>query len=168
MANTINLHISRRMFSPKLFPLLEDYSHRYEFYKGSAGSGKSFFITQKIILRCLRQGGIRVAVCRRYATTLRNSCFQTFKDVLSSWKIIKQCKIRETDMDIKFPNGSEIIFLGLDEETKLLSLADISTIFIEEVFEVEESKFQQLDLRMRGKAPAQQIIAAFNPISSNH
>jgi len=164
----INLTISKRMFSPKLYPLLEDYSHRYEFYKGSAGSGKSYFITQKIILRCLRQGGIRIAVCRRYATTLRNSCFQTFKDILSSWKIKDYCKIRETDMNIKFCNGSEIIFLGLDEETKLLSLADISTIFIEEIFEVEESKFQQLDLRMRGKAKSQQIIAAFNPISSNH
>lgn len=163
----INLTISKRMFSPKLFPLLQDYSHRYEFYKGSAGSGKSYFITQKIVLRCLRQP-IRVAVCRRYATTLRNSCFQTFKDILNSWKIKEQCKIRETDMNIKFPNGSEIIFLGLDEETKLLSLADISTIFIEEIFEVEESKFQQLDLRMRGKAREQQIIAAFNPISSNH
>ena len=163
----INLQISKRMFSPKLFPLLQDYSHRYEFYKGSAGSGKSYFITQKIVLRCLRQP-IRVAVCRRYATTLRNSCFQTFKDILDSWKIKEQCKIRETDMNIKFPNGSEIIFLGLDEETKLLSLADISTIFIEEIFEVEESKFQQLDLRMRGKAREQQIIAAFNPISSNH
>ena len=155
------------MFSPKLFPLLEDYSHRFEIYKGSAGSGKSYFITQKIVYRCLREP-IRVVVCRRYATTLRNSCFQLFKDVLDSWKLTPYCKIRETDMNIKFPNGSEIIHLGLDEETKLLSLANISCIFVEEVFEVEQSKFEQLDLRMRGKAKQQQIIAAFNPISSSH
>ncbi len=164
---TINLQISKKMFSPKLFPLLEDYSHRFEIYKGSAGSGKSYFITQKIVYRCLKEP-IRVAVCRRYATTLRNSCFQLFKDVLNSWKLTSYMKIRETDMDIKFPNGSEIIFLGLDEETKLLSLANISCIFVEEVFEVEQSKFEQLDLRMRGKAKQQQIIAAFNPISSSH
>lgn len=163
----INLQISKKMFSPKLFPLLEDYSHRFEIYKGSAGSGKSYFITQKIVYRCLREQ-IRVVVCRRYATTLRNSCFQLFKDVLDSWKLTPYCKIRETDMNIKFPNGSEIIHLGLDEETKLLSLANISCIFVEEVFEVEQSKFEQLDLRMRGKAQQQQIIAAFNPISSSH
>ena len=42
-------------------------------------------------------------------------------------------KIRETDFNIKFPNGSEIIFMGLDEETKLLSLNDIGTIFIDDV-----------------------------------
>lgn len=155
------------MFSSKLFPLLEDYSHRYEVYKGSAGSGKSYFITEKIIYRCLKEP-IRVAVCRRYATTLRNSCFQLFKDILSSWKLAMYCKIRETDMNIKFPNGSEIIFLGLDEETKLLSLADISCIFVEEVFELERSKWEQLDLRMRGKAKQQQLIASFNPISREH
>lgn len=36
------------------------------------------------------------------------------------------------------------------------------------MFEVEESKFQQLDLRMRGKAQNQEIIGCFNPISKNH
>ena len=45
-------------------------------------------------------------------------------------------KIRETDFNIKFPNGSEIIFMGLDEETKLLSLNNIGAIFIEEAHEV--------------------------------
>ena len=167
MMTQVNLRLSKKLFSPKLFPLLEDYSHRYEIYKGSAGSGKSFFISQKIIYRCLKEP-IRVMVCRRYATTLRNSCFQTLKDIIAQWKLTPYVKIRETDMHIQFVNGSEIILAGLDEETKLLSLANISTIFVEEVFEVEESKFQQLDLRMRGKAKNQQIIAAFNPISKNH
>ncbi len=79
---------------------------------------------------------IRVLVCRRYATTLRNTCFSLFKEVLDKWKITPYVKIRETDFNIKFPNGSEIIFTGLDEETKLLSLANITTIFVEEVYEV--------------------------------
>ena len=41
----ITLNISKTAFSPTLFPLLLDYSHRWEVYKGSAGSGKSYFIT---------------------------------------------------------------------------------------------------------------------------
>lgn len=59
-------------------------------------------------------------------------------------------KIRETDFAITFPNGSEIIFTGLDEETKLLSLTGITAIFIEEVFEVPRNIYEQLDLRLRG------------------
>ena len=135
-------------------------------YMGSAGSGKSYFITQKIIIRCLKEP-IRVLVCRRYATTIRNTCFALFKEVLKQWKLIPYLKIRETDFNIKFPNGSEIIFTGLDEETKLLSLAGITCIFVEEVFEVPKPIFEQLNLRLRG-GTKQQIICAFNPISKNH
>lgn len=71
-------------------------------------------------------------------------------------------------MNIKFPNGSEIIFIGLDEETKLLSLNGIGVIFIEEVFEVPKPLVEQLNLRLRGNTPNQQILMAFNPISKNH
>jgi phage terminase large subunit len=77
-------------------------------------------------------------------------------------------KIRETDFNIKFPNGSEIIFIGLDEETKLLSLNGIGVIFIEEAYEVPKPIVEQLNLRLRGSTPNQQIIMAFNPISKNH
>lgn len=166
MAN-IKLNISKDIFSPKFFPLLFDYSHRFEFYKGSSGSGKSYFITQKLIIRCLREP-IKILVCRRFGTTIRNSCFALFKEILSKWKLLSYVKIRETDFNIKFPNGSEIIFLGLDDECKLLSLNNISTIFIEEVFEISKDILEQLSLRMRGASSSQQIIAAFNPINKSH
>ena len=55
-----------------------------------------------------------------------------------------------------------------DDETKLLSLTNIGTIFIEEVFEVNKDIVEQLNLRMRGKNANQQIIMAFNPISKSH
>ena len=51
MKMQINIHA--RTFSAKFLPLLNDYSHRWEIYKGSAGSGKSHFITQKIIIKAL-------------------------------------------------------------------------------------------------------------------
>lgn len=134
---------------------------------GSAGSAKSYFITQKLIVRACRET-IKILVCRRTATTLRNTCFSLFKDILAKWQLTPYVKVRESDFRISFPNGSEIIFMGLDEETKLLSLNNIGCIFIEEVFEVPKSIVEQLNLRLRGKTPNQQIIAAFNPISKNH
>ncbi len=164
----INLNLKKNLFSPTLYPLLLDYSHRFEFYKGSAGSGKSYFITQKLIVRACREP-IKILVCRRYGTTIRNTCFALFKEILTKWQLYPQyVKIRETDFNIKFPNGSEIIFTGLDEENKLLSLNNISTIFVEEVFEITKDILEQLSFRMRGQAEGQQIIAAFNPISKNH
>lgn len=134
---------------------------------GSAGSAKSYFITQKLIIRACREK-IKILVCRRTGTTLRNTCFSLFKDILSKWQLTPYVRIRETDFNIKFPNGSEIIFIGLDEETKLLSLNGVGCIFIEEVFEVPQTIVEQLNLRLRGTTENKQIIMAFNPISKNH
>jgi phage terminase large subunit len=162
----INLNLKKSLFVPKLYPYLIDYSRRWEFYCGSAGSGKSYTIAQKIIVRCCNEK-IRVLVCRRYATTLRNSCFALFKEVLAKWQLTKYVSVRETDMTITFPNSSQIIMVGLDTEEKLLSLNDISTIWIEEAFEVEKSKVEQLNLRMRGAALNQQLLLSWNPISKH-
>lgn len=163
----IKLNLNRSLFVPKFFPLLLDYSHRWEVYMGSAGSAKSYFITQKLIIRACKET-IKILVCRRTGATLRNTCFALFKDILQKWQLTPYVKIRETDFNIRFPNGSEIIFIGLDEETKLLSLHNIGCIFIEEVFEVPKEIVEQLNLRLRGNTPNQQILMAFNPISKNH
>ena len=159
-------NISKSLFIPKFFSLLFDYSHRWEFWCGSAGSGKSYTIAQRLILRCCNEP-IKVLVCRRYATTLRNSCFDLFKEILAKWQLTQHVKIKETDMSITFPNGSQIIMIGLDVEEKLLSLNNISTIWIEEAYEVEKNKVEQLNLRMRGAADNQQLILSWNPISKN-
>jgi phage terminase large subunit len=58
--------------------------------------------------------------------------------------------------------------MGLDEETKLLSLNNVGCIFIEECYEVPKPIVEQLNLRLRSSTQQQQIIMAFNPISKNH
>lgn len=162
----VQLNLKKNLFLPKFYPFLLDYTTRWEVFYGGAGSGKSYFIAQKIIIRCCSEP-IKVLVCRRYGSTLRNSCFSLFKEILTKWKLTPHLKIRESDFNIKFPNGSEIIMVGLDEETKLLSLNNISTIWIEEAYEVPKPIVEQLNLRLRGKADNQQIIMSYNPISKN-
>ena len=162
----INLQLNKSLFVPKFYPLLFDYSHRWELYMGSAGSAKSYFITQKLIIRGLNEK-IKILVCRRYGTTLRNSCFALFKEILTKWKIINLCNVNNSNMIITLPNGSEIIFLGLDDETKLLSISGITCVFVEEVFEVPKDIVEQLNLRLRGGSKNKQILMAWNPININ-
>ena len=163
----IKLNISRRVFNDAFFPLLTDYSHRWECYLGSAGSGKSYFITEKLLIRACREP-MRIMVCRRWGTTIRQTVFSLFKDVIKKFKLTQYVKINESDYRIILPNGSEILFSGLDEETKLLSLNNISTIWIEEAYECSKEIVEQLNLRLRGDVADQQIIMSWNPISSQH
>lgn len=165
---SVNLKIKKEVFEPKLYPYLLDYSKRWEFYMGSAGSGKSYFITQKLIVRAINER-VRIMVCRRYKNNLKQSCFSLFKEIIREWKLSPYVKINESDFVIRFlHNDSEIIFVGLDDEEKLLSINDIGAIFVEEVFQVPKSIVEQLDLRMRSKhVKNQQIILAWNPISKH-
>lgn len=162
----IQLNLNKRIFTPKAYPYIFDYSHRWEFWYGGAASSKSYSITQKLIIRACREK-ITIAVCRRYGSTLRNSCFSLFKEILAKWKLTSYVKIKETDMSIEFPNGSKIIHLGLDDEQKLLSINNIGCFWIEEAFEVQRDIVEQINLRMRAKNENQQIIMSWNPISKN-
>ena len=162
----IQLNLNKRLFTPKAYPYIFDYSHRWEFWYGGAASSKSYSITQKLIIRACREK-ITIAVCRRYGSTLRNSCFSLFKEILAKWKLTSYVKIKETDMSIEFPNGSKIIHLGLDDEQKLLSINNIGCFWIEEAFEVQREIVEQINLRMRAKNENQQIIMSWNPISRN-
>lgn len=143
---------------------------RYLVLYGSAASGKSYFVAQKIIYRILTQNDHRFLILRKVARTLRHSVFQSIIDMLSYWRILHLFDIVKTDMIITYkPTQSTIIFAGLDDVEKIKSIAGITSIFIEEATEISEGDFTQIDLRLRGEMPNyKQIILCFNPISESN
>ena len=167
MAKMPKINIDRSVFNDTYYPYLFDYTHRFEVYRGSAGSGKSHFIAQKLVLKALRSKR-RVLICRRHGVTIKETVFALFKDTIMNFGIYDYCKVNKSDRTIILPNGSTLIFTGLDDETKLLSLQNISDVFVEEVYECSKDIIEQLNLRMRGNAQNQQIFMAFNPISAKH
>ena len=163
----INLQISKKIFSPHFYPYLFDYSHRWNIFMGGAGSGKSHFVIQKLIIKAC-QSKRKVCMCRRYGTTINNSIWDLTKQMLRQLKLLDQCSVNKSERSITLPNGSMIIMLGLDDEEKLLSINGVTDFFIEEIFEVPQEIVDQIDLRLRAKAPYLQIYGCFNPISPHH
>ena len=150
------------------YPLYKDTS-RYLVLYGGAGSGKSVFAAQKILVRILTEEPHRFLVVRKVARTLRFSVFSLFQDMIAQWNLTPLFKINKSDMTITCINGNQIIFAGLDDVEKLKSIAGITGIWIEEASELEQKDFQQLDLRLRGPTKYyKQIILTFNPISALH
>ena len=167
-AEPLRLELKKAIFNDAFYPLLFDYSHRWEVYKGSAGSGKSHFISQKLIIKAISDPNRRILVCRRYGSTVRETVWQLIIEQLRFFQIDKICQFNKTDRTIELPNGSTFIFFGLDDETKLLSLQNISDVWVEEVFECNRDIVEQLSLRMRGTKANQQLFLSFNPISASH
>lgn len=160
----INLTLDRRLFNDCYFADLFDYTRRYTVYYGGAASGKSVAITQKLILK-LAASRRKLLVVRKVARTLKDSVFQLFCDLLSQWKLLSLCTINKTTLDIAFPNGSIILFKGLDDAEKIKSIAGITDIWVEEASEITLDEFQALDLRLRAKRPNLQFFLTFNPVS---
>ena len=160
----VKLNLKKSLFNDAYYPYLLDYSNRYEVYYGGAGSGKSVFIAQKLVLKaCSRKR--KVLVIRKVGTTLKDSVFQLILDTLSKWQLLSMCKVNLSTYTITLPNESMFLFKGMDDSEKIKSITDITDIWCEEATELIEDDYAQLDLRLRAMAGDLQLIVSFNPIS---
>lgn len=150
------------------FPLFRDH-HRYLVLCGGGGSGKSIFAGRKVLERCIYEPGHRWLVCRKVARTLADSCFAQLRGQIAEDYPDAGAKVLSGELEIRFANGSVILFAGLDDVEKLKSIYNITGIWIEEASELTEADFNQLDIRLRGETENyKQIILSFNPISITH
>lgn len=152
---------------PVYLPYLGDYTCRINVFYGGAGSGKSVFVTQKLIYKLL-QSKRKCLVVRKIGATIRASIFEEFKTRLAEMNMLEFCKINKTDMSIELPNGSMFIMRGLDDQEKIKSISGIDDIVIEEATELLQEDFEQLNLRLRSKKKYQQIHIMFNPVSKQN
>lgn len=157
--------------SPAFVPAFVDKS-RYQVLWGGAGSGKSHIVARKILYRLLKEIDVKhnFLVIRKVDRTIKRSVFTLIRNIISRWKLADQFDINLTDKTIIYrPNGSQIMFSGLDDVEKLKSIEGVTSIWCEEATELTQEDFEQLDLRLRGDHGClKQIILTLNPISEQH
>ena len=157
--------VHKEIFNKVYLPHLLDYSKRYEIYYGGAGSGKSYFVAQKLVYKALNSRR-KILVLRKVGRTVKNSVFQLILDTLDQFKIKDKCRINKTDFSIELPNGSLFLCSGLDDPEKIKSITGLTDAWLEEATEFAQDDFNQIDLRIRDPyAKDQQIILSFNPVS---
>ena len=66
-------------------------------------------------------------------------------------------------MQVRFANGSKIIFKGMDKPEKLKSLNGVSIVWIEECSEVKYAGFKEILGRLRHLTLSNHIILSTNP-----
>ena len=160
----IQLNLSKDLFLPVYFPYLTDYTHRYEVYYGGAGSGKSVFIAQKLIVKAC-QSERKILIIRKFGTSVRDSTFDLVISILKQWKIYNYCKVNQSNFTITLPNGSVFLFKGLDDPEKIKSITNLTDIWCEEANELIDDEFTQLDFRVRADEKNLQLFVSFNPVS---
>ncbi len=165
----ILIHFNLSSINKIYLPLIENKS-RYLHIYGGAGSGKSVFAAQKILIRMMMERNHRFLLIRKVAKTVRNSQFSLIKSLIFTSGLYEYFTIKDSDLSIRNEyTKSEIISTGVDDPEKLKSIFGITSIWIEEATELEYKDFLQIDLRLRGKTRYyKQIILTYNPINSFH
>ena len=157
--------------NPAYLPYMDKPQFLQIFYGGSS-SGKSFFITDKIVVDVL--DGCNYLCCRNVGNTIKKSVFNEITKSISSMGVKHLFSINKSDMVITCKlNEKQILFCGLDDPEKVKSITPangvLERIFIEEATEIRRDAYLQLKKRLRGKSShSKHIIMAFNPILKSH
>ena len=159
-----------KQINPKFEHFLFHWKNKFQFLIGGYGSSKSYHIALKLILKLYSEKRTCLVV-REVYETIRDSCFSLFLEILEDMDLLTDSKKSKTNvtfilspMQLKFPNGSKIIFKGMDKPKKLKSINNISIIWIEECSEVKYEGFKELIGRMRHPTLPLYMILSTNPV----
>jgi len=154
----------------KAFREVKDCIRRFVVLYGGAGSGKSYYISQHIILDCLNNRNIKWCCIRKVARTIRESVFAEITARIQEYGFNDYFQINKSDYTITcIPTGSKIIMTGIDDPEKIKSISSVTKFWIEEASELSLTDFKQVNLRLRGKSEIdKQIFISFNPVHNRH
>lgn len=150
-----------------------DWNSKFYFLLGGYGSSKSYHIALKIILKCAKEKR-KVLVVREVYETIRESCFSLFEELAEDLHFTddKQGKpvmrFIQSPMKIRFRNGSQIIFKGMDKPAKLKSINGVTIIWIEEASELKYTGYKELLGRARHPSLSIHFILSENPVDKGN
>ena len=148
-----------------IYEMLDRFKGRYVVLMGGSGSGKSYAVADKIIDRARIEPKARILGVRAERTQVSESQYPLLwsrTQFTSGWNTNKA----KGSEKVYSKKGGEILFSGLDDVTKLKSIFDITSVWVEEADQVQETDISELDRRLRGYAGLMQIYFTLNPVSS--
>lgn len=154
-----------------------DWDYEQYLCVGGYGSGKSYQIAFKILLKCLEEKR-KVLVVREVYDTITESCYDLFREILDDMDLLADENLRiewkykvrqkKAPMEYIFPNGSRIIFKGMDKPEKVKSINGVSIVWLEECSEVKYDGYKELLGRIRPRNQSMHFILSCNPVGKEN
>lgn len=125
MTTQVRIQLSKTMAKP-FWPIHQDvkrHGHTYYICGGGRGSTKSSYISQEILLLLMQHPECNAVILRKVANTLRNSVYRQMEWALDTLHLGEYWKKTVNPMEfIRRSTGQKILFLGVDDKSKLKSL----------------------------------------------
>lgn len=130
---------------------------------GGRDSGKSRDEAQRLITACLTEKYFRCLLIRKVAANIKDSQWQTIKDVVEEWGLQDLFSFNIHPLAITCKNGNSFVCRGLDEPGKLKSISNPSRAWIEEGNQITEDDFIFILTTLRSNRGKTKIDFTFNP-----
>lgn len=153
--------------NPHFEDFLFDWNQKFQFLVGGYGSSKSYHVALKIILKLLEEKRTALVV-REVYDTHRDSTFSLLDEIINELGLDHKIRCVSSPMQIRFPNGSKIIFKGMDKPAKLKSIHNVSLIWLEECSEIKYEGFKELLGRLRHPTLKLHMILSTNPVGEDN
>ena len=88
---------------------------RYKLFGGAMGGGKSVWLVCEMIQLMLEYPGNRGVLCRYHLSDLKNTTLVSFFKMVPEG-LLNDASHNKSERIITFPNGSQILYMGLSEE----------------------------------------------------
>lgn len=157
---------------------MSDWYYKTYLLLGGYGSGKSYQVGLKIILKLLAEKR-KALVIREVYDTILDSCYDLLCEILeelglytddvSTWRRSKtKVLCQKSPLRIKFKNGSTIIFKGMDKPEKIKSINGVSIVWLEECSEIKYDGYKEILGRLRTPNVSIHFILTCNPVGKEN
>ncbi len=146
---------------------IDDWNSKFYFLVGGYGSSKSYHVALKLVLKLLKEKR-KALVVREVFDTHRDSTFSLLCEIISSLNLEAYAVAIVSPMQIRFKNGSKIIFKGMDRPEKLKSINDVTIVWLEECSEIKYAGFKEILGRLRHPTLSLHFILSTNPVEKNN
>lgn len=153
--------------NPHFEDFIFDWNCRTYLTVGGYGSSKSYHVALKLILKLLQEKR-KALVVREVFETIRDSTFALLEEIIADLELEDRVKAKVSPMRIDFPNGSQIIFKGMDKPAKLKSIHNVTIIWIEEASELKYEGYKELLGRARHPSLSIHFILSTNPVGEDN
>ena len=158
----VTINIPKRAFLPCYQHLL-NIDTDIDLLYGGRDSGKSRDIAQMLVVDCLRQTYFRCVMLRKVFNSVKESMWQTIKDVVEEWGIEHLFVFNITPLEIRCVNGNKFVCRGMDDPGNLKSIANFNYAWIEEGNQLDMDDFILLMTSLRYNKGRAKTYISFNP-----
>lgn len=162
--NEVLIDIPRKAFLPCYHHLIDSTSD-IDFLWGGRDAGRSHFIASILIRACLELPYFRCVLVRSVFNTIKESQWQTIKDICTKWGIDHLFTFNINPLEIKCVNGNRFICRGMDDSANLKSISNPSHCWAEEMNQLTLDDFILIMTSLRYNAGRVKVWCSFNPES---